>query len=168
VSGTDPDHAGKVITGVGHDRRSISLSSASPGPTRRRVLAIGAVGLSAGTLAACSKASSPGNSAGGGNPAAAGTPLAKLSDIKVGEAISATGPDGAKIIIARPTSTTVAGFSAICTHQGCLVRPVGKELDCPCHGSVYNATTGEVLIGPAARALPQVAVSIAGDDVVTG
>jgi Rieske Fe-S protein len=169
VSGTDsdPDHARKVITGVGHGRRSISLSSTSSGPTRRRVLAIGAVGLSAGTLAACSQARSPDNSAGGDTPAA-GTPLAKLSDIKVGEAISATGPDGAKIIIARPTSTTVAGFSAICTHQGCLVRPVGKQLDCPCHGSVYNATTGEVLIGPAVRALPQVAVSIAGDDVVTG
>ncbi|MDQ2956405.1 MAG: Rieske (2Fe-2S) protein, partial [Actinomycetota bacterium] len=95
-------------------------------------------------------------------------PLAKLSSIKVGEAISATGPDGAKIIIARPTATTVAAFSAVCTHQACIVAPAGKELDCPCHGSVYNATTGEVINGPAPRPLPTVNVTLSGDNVVAG
>lgn len=139
----------------------------SAGTTRRRVLAVGAVGLSAGALAACSHARAPDGSAAGGG-STPGTPLAKLSDIKVGEAILVTGPDGAKIIIARPTSTTVAGFSAICTHQGCLLRPVGKQLDCPCHGSIYNAATGDVLVGPAARALPKVDVTVSGDNVVTG
>jgi cytochrome b6-f complex iron-sulfur subunit len=137
--------------------------------TRRGMLAIGAVGLSAGALAACTQA--PTGTGTGGGPAAGsspGGPLAKLSDIKVGEAISATGPDGAKIIIARPTQSTVAAFSAICTHQACLVRPAGRELDCPCHGSVYNATTGEVIIGPAPRALAKVDVAISGDNVVAG
>ena len=150
------------------EQRILPVSEGQPaGPCRRTLLAVGAVGLSAGTLAACAKAGSPGGSAGGGG-STPGTPLAKLSDITVGQAISATAPDGAKIIIARPTATTVAGFSAICTHQGCLVLPVGKQLNCPCHGSVYDATTGEVLIGPAARALPKVAVAISGDTVVTG
>jgi len=133
--------------------------------TRRGVLAIGAVGLTAGTLAACSQATSPGGSSGGGS---AGGPLAKLSDIKIGEAIAATGPDGAKIIIARPTQHTVAAFSAICTHQGCAVVPAGNQLDCPCHGSTYNATTGAVIIGPAPRPLPPVAVKLSGDDILAG
>ncbi len=131
--------------------------------TRRGVLAIGAVGLSAGTLAACSKA--PSSAPAGGS---SGGPLAKLSDIKVGEAIAATGPDGAKIIIARPTQNTVAAFSAICTHQGCAVVPAGKELDCPCHGSTYNATTGAVILGPAPRPLPTIAVKLSGDDILAG
>jgi Rieske Fe-S protein len=135
-------------------------------PTRRTVLAVGAVGLSAGALAACSAASSGGGTPPGG--LTAGVPLAKLSDIPVGQAISVDGPQGAKSILARPTASTVAGFSAVCTHQGCLVRPVGNQLDCPCHGSVYNAITGEVLVGPAARALPKVPVTIADGNVMTG
>lgn len=134
--------------------------------TRRGVLAIGAVGLSAGTLAACSKAPSSGGSGSGGSGSSG--PLAKLSDIKVGEAIAATGPDGGKIIIARPTQDTVAAFSAICTHQGCAVVPAGQQLDCPCHGSTYNATTGAVITGPAPRPLPTVAVKLSGDDIVAG
>lgn len=132
--------------------------------TRRSALAIGAVGLSAGTLAACSPATSPGSS-GGSGPSG---PLAKLSDIKVGEAIAATGPDGAKIIIARPTQDTVAAFSAICTHQGCAVVPAGKELDCPCHHSSYDATTGAVIAGPAPLPLPPVKVKLSGDEILPG
>jgi Rieske Fe-S protein len=145
-------------------RRSV-LTSPTDGRqlTRRGVLAIGAV--AAGTLAACSRAPSPGGSSGGGS---GGGPLAKLSDIKVGEAIAATGPDGAKIIIARPTQDTVAAFSAICTHQGCAVIPAGQQLDCPCHGSTYNATTGAVITGPAPRPLPPVSVKLSGNDILTG
>ena len=164
---------------------------ASPfGVSRRTVLAVGAVGASTVALAACSKAKTTSSaaattsSAGSDTavstpPASSGAPsssdsssggkaLAKLDDIKVGEAIAATGADGAKILISRPTATTVAAFSAICTHMGCTVAPAGQELDCPCHGSKYNATTGAVISGPAPRALPSVAVKISGSDVVAG
>ncbi len=146
--------------------------------SRRSLLAVGAVGVGSVALAACSQAKSPdsGGAAAGSTGTAAGTgtasgtagaaPLAKLSSIKIGEAVSATGPDGSKIIISRPTATTVAAFSAICTHQGCTVAPAGKELDCPCHGSVYNVATGEVIQGPAPRALPKVNVTLSGDNVI--
>jgi len=144
----------------------------------RGLLTVGAVGIPAVALAACSQAKSPTrapDAAGSGSPAGSGVgstggsagALAKLSDIKVGEAISATGPDGGDIIITRPTETTVAAFSAICTHQGCTVRPAGAELDCPCHGSVFDLK-GAVLQGPAQRPLPAVRVAISGDDVVAG
>lgn len=107
---------------------------------------------------------SGGSGSAGSGPA--GKPLAQLSAIPVGGAISATGPNGAALIIARPTSGTVAAFSASCTHQGCIVVPAGKELDCPCHGSIFNAATGAVLSGPAPRPLGSVRVVISGDDVV--
>ncbi|HEX2902916.1 MAG TPA: Rieske (2Fe-2S) protein [Jatrophihabitans sp.] len=142
------------------------------GPSRRSLLAAGAVGASAVALAACSKASSPDNPTvtrgPAGSSAGAGATLAKLSDITVGSAISATGTDGSKIIIARPTGTTVAAFSAICTHQGCVVEPAGNQLDCPCHGSVFDALTGAVVNGPASRPLPAVNVKVSGGDIVAG
>ena len=146
------------------------------GVSRRRVLAVGAAGATV-ALAACSKANTaatassvaaPTDTAASSAAAPGGAVLAKLSDIKVGGAISAKGPDGAKILIARPTQTTVAAFSAVCTHMGCTVAPAGKELDCPCHGSRYNAATGEVIGGPAPRALPPVAVKISGGNVIAG
>lgn len=159
------------------------------GLSRRSLLSVGAVGASAVALAACSQAKSPDNptvtrspagtdsagttsssgaSANPGTGSSSANALAKLSDISVGSAISATNTDGSKIIIARPTSTTVAAFSAICTHQGCVVAPAGQQLDCPCHGSVFNAMTGAVVNGPANRALPSVSVSISGENVVAG
>jgi cytochrome b6-f complex iron-sulfur subunit len=169
------------------DERPVETASTPARVSRRSVLTVGAVGIGTAALAACSQAKSPDRSAAGAtdpnsaapgasssaatapsSAAAGGASLAKLSSIKVGEAIAATGADGSKIIISRPTATTVAAFSAICTHQGCTVAPAGKELDCPCHGSVYNATTGAVINGPAPRPLPAVSVKLSGDDVVAG
>src|SRR3954452_14503864 len=147
------------------DRRSAGL----PGVSRRSVLAVGAAGLAGAALAACRQAPAPddptvrGPGTSGSGP---GKPLARLSAIPVGGAVSATGPDGASLIIARPSSDTVAAFSAICTHQSCTVQPAGDRLDCPCHGSVYNASTGAVISGPAPRPRPSVRVTLSGDDVL--
>ena len=95
--------------------------------------------------------------------AGAVTALAQLSDIPVGTAIAAK-DNGKPIILSQPTAGTVKAFSAICTHMGCTVAPSadGKELDCPCHGSKYNATTGAVIHGPAPKALAPVAVKVVG------
>lgn len=144
--------------------------STMPGISRRSLLAAGAIGIPGVALVACSQAKAPVDEAAGGGTAtgtAAAKPLAKLSAITVGEAISATGPDGGDIIITRPTETTVAAFSAICTHEGCTVRPAGKELDCPCHGSIFDLK-GAVLTGPAQRPLRVVKVTLSGDDVIAG
>jgi nitrite reductase/ring-hydroxylating ferredoxin subunit len=135
--------------------------------TRRSALIVGAAGAGALALAAC------GGGGGSGSPgatptAASDTTLVALDQIKVGEAVSAKLPGGAPIIVARPTATTAACFSAICTHQGCTVKPAGTQLHCPCHGSVYNAVTGAVIKGPAPRALPPVAVHISNGNVLSG
>ena len=142
--------------------------------TRRSALAAGAAGVGVVVLGACgsdepapaakeSKASTPATKA---PAAAAADPIAALSDVPVGGAISAKDSDGKPIILAQPTAGQVIVFTAICTHTGCTVAPKGKDLDCPCHGSKYNAFTGAVINGPAPRPLAKVDVKVESGQVV--
>lgn len=134
--------------------------------SRRAVLIGGATvagvaGVAA--LAACSP------SGGGGDAqvtASADGGLVALADVPVGGAILVETADGDQIVVAQPTAGQVAAFSAVCTHMGCIVRPEGAELHCPCHGSRFQAGTGEVVEGPAKTPLPPVPVRVDGDRVV--
>ncbi|PRX46096.1 nitrite reductase/ring-hydroxylating ferredoxin subunit [Prauserella shujinwangii] len=146
--------------------------------TRRTVLTTGAAiaGAAVGgvTLAACgdsgtgSDPAASGGDAGGASPAPpSGQALASVSEVPVGEAKSVTTPDGAEAIVSRQDESTVAGFSAVCTHQGCTVQPEGTELKCPCHGSLFDAFTGEVKNGPATEPLPPINVKIENGRIVT-
>lgn len=51
-----------------------------------------------------------------------------------------------------------------CTHRACEVRPAVKELQCPCHGSVFS-NTGEVLESPAERPLRRFQVIENGENL---
>ena len=55
-------------------------------------------------------------------------------------------------------------YSSICTHLGCPVKLYEQQthhLFCPCHQSTFAADRGcEVVFGPAARPLPQLAISV--------
>ena len=153
-------------------------------PDRRTVVLAGVVTLAgAGTLAACgssdsagitptTSASSSSTGAGTGTGTSGGgagsaTAIVKLADVPVGGAVVATAPSGT-IIVAQPAAGQVVAFSAICTHQGCKVRPAGATLNCPCHGSKFETATGKVLNGPAKADLEKVAVKVSGQDVVAG
>ncbi|NCX35351.1 MAG: Rieske (2Fe-2S) protein [Actinobacteria bacterium] len=41
------------------------------------------------------------------------------------------------------TQTSLIALDASCTHAGCIVRPQGKELACPCHFSIFDSETGK-------------------------
>ena len=131
-------------------------------PTRRTVLAC-ASACAAATLAGCGDDEpSAGGQEAAGEP---GMPLVPLSEVPVGSAVSVDGPDG-PLLVAQPSEGEAAAFSAICTHQGCTVVPDGEQLRCPCHGSVYEAATGENISGPAPRPLAEVPVQVTGGQVV--
>ncbi len=55
-------------------------------------------------------------------------------------------------------------YSSVCTHLGCPVKLYEQQthhLFCPCHQSTFAADNGaKVLFGPAARPLPQLAISV--------
>jgi Rieske Fe-S protein len=139
--------------------------------TRRAALAFGGVGAvgSALALAGCAPTGGSANGGSGQAPASdvAGQDVAALADIPVGGSIDAT-IGGAPVLLSQPTAGTVVAFSAICTHQGCVVAAAGSQFECPCHGSVFDAATGAVEHGPAPDPLPQVAVTVDGDRVVAG
>lgn len=65
----------------------------------------------------------------------------------------------------------IHAISLVCTHLGCLLKPVENDPEqgyaCPCHGSTFTML-GEVLGGPAPRNLPwyDVYVDLSGHLVV--
>ena len=58
-------------------------------------------------------------------------------------------------------------FSKICTHVGCplgLYEQLTHHMLCPCHQSTFDlADAANVIFGPAARALPQLAITVDED-----
>ncbi|TDW31305.1 Rieske (2Fe-2S) protein [Cryobacterium psychrophilum] len=125
--------------------------------------AVGLVGCSTGS--GTSTSTSTGTSTGTA-PNDTSNEIASLTEIPVGGSIVVE-LNGKKIVLSQPESGTVKAFSAVCTHQGCIVAPREKELACPCHGSRFDASTGDVLEGPATRALPPVAVTVNGTSVMS-
>ena len=90
--------------------------------------------------------------------------LASVDEIPVEGGVVISDPP---VVLVQPTSGDVKGFSAVCTHQGCLVSSVeSNEILCPCHGSLFSATDGSVITGPASEGLPAVPVEVQGNSVV--
>ena len=78
--------------------------------------------------------------------------VAKISDLEEGvsKVLMAKNLQGATVGVALFLSNgVVTAHSSICTHQGCTVGQSGKQLACPCHGSVFDAKSGAVVNGPA-------------------
>jgi Rieske Fe-S protein len=74
----------------------------------------------------------------------------------------------AKVVVTRTAGGDVHAFSAVCTHQGCVVNAVsGGSITCPCHGSRFDTGTGAATRGPATRALPAVGITVRGGNVYT-
>jgi nitrite reductase/ring-hydroxylating ferredoxin subunit len=68
-----------------------------------------------------------------------------------GHELAAFSVSGDRIAIATVEGAFYA-FGDTCTHQGCSLADgalKGTTVTCPCHGSEFDVTTGEVLQGPA-------------------
>lgn len=90
-------------------------------------------------------------SVGAGSPLAAAGGMA-LVQTSIGDFLVAHAADG-----------TFVALSATCTHQGCTITGyLEADYVCPCHGSTYS-TTGQVLGGPAPRALTRYQTERSGD-----
>ena len=161
---------------------------------RRTVLrAVGLVALSGGAtaiLAACSAdtststpSSAPTSDAASPpatSPSAAESPSASAGETEQSDAE----PEGTKVaisdvpvgggvviekkyVVTQPAEGEFKVFSAICTHQQ---NPVGevtdKQIICPFHQSHFSITDGSVISGPAQTALPAIAFTTSGDNII--
>ena len=100
------------------------------------------------------------------DPPAAGETLGPVADVPVGG--GTIYPDQ-KIVVTQPTEGDFKAFTAVCTHQSCLVAKVTAEsIDCTCHGSKFSVEDGSVLNGPATTGLTPVPVTVDGDQITTG
>lgn len=92
------------------------------------------------------------------------TSLAATADVPEGGGLVV--PDK-WVVVTQPTPGDFHAFSAICPHQGCTVgRVTAERIYCPCHGSQFSATTGDVLKGPATSGLEVVPIQVEGDRVL--
>jgi len=136
------------------------------GPTGRRTVLRGVAVIGAGAaLTACGGTGSTDSSPttdqsdkdGGLESTPAGTSLGKATDVPVG---SGKIYANQKIVVTQPTAGDFKAFSAVCTHQGCIVNSIVKsEIHCACHGSAYSIKDGSVVNGPATKALASQSVT---------
>lgn len=78
-------------------------------------------------------------------------------------------------VVTQPTEGDFKAFTAICTHNGCVVASVeDNTINCNCHGSQFDAETGEPVSGPngsdpsSIDALAEEPLSVDGDTVTIG
>jgi Rieske Fe-S protein len=163
--------------------REIQDSQLSPSrqllPSRRALLA-GAGVACAAMLAGCTTHDA---SNGGTTPATSGTATSAggstaTSSAPAAGALAATSQvpdgggkiiDGKNIVITQPQSGSFKAFTAICTHQGCIVSSVsGGTINCPCHGSKFSIKDGSVINGPAPSPLASIAIKVEGTSIFQG
>lgn len=169
------------------------MSDTQRAPVGRRTLLRGAgVGVAASTvLVACgsdddsassssstgsesggSESTAPegdGGSGGGGGSTSATTVSAADVPVQGGVVVEE------KYVVTQPTKGDFKAFSAICTHMGCVVAGVKKNtITCACHGSTFDAETGEPTSGPngsdpsTIKALASEPVAVDGDQIGVG
>jgi Rieske Fe-S protein len=144
---------------------------------RGMIINTGLSALAIGALSACSNytnqpaapTSAPGadgNASGSPGSGTAGSGSGGLTatkaDIPVGG--GKIFPD-AQTVVTQPKSGEFKAFTAVCTHQTCMVTEVVVTINCDCHGSKFSITDGSVVTGPAPSPLPAKTVKATGDNL---
>jgi Rieske Fe-S protein len=71
-----------------------------------------------------------------------------------------------KFVLIRLPNGQFKAYSTVCLHLWCLVdyKTERQQIECPCHGSIYDPNTGIAIRGPAAlqpnKTLPEVKLEI--------
>jgi nitrite reductase/ring-hydroxylating ferredoxin subunit len=141
----------------------------------RRALLAGAGVTCAAMLAGCTTHDA---SNGGSTPSPVSAPTSAASSAPPAGTLATTSQipdgggkiiDGVNIVITQPQTGSFRAFTAICTHQGCIVNSVSNgTINCPCHGSKYSIKDGSVVHGPAPSPLAAIAIKVEGTSIFQG
>ncbi len=124
------------------------------------------LGLALPILAACG-----GDDVGvGADPdPAGGATLGPTSDVPVG---GGTIFADEKVVVTQPSEGDFKAFTAVCTHQQCLLSQVADgTIQCRCHGSEFSIEDGSNVQGPSGSeagsvaALAEVGITVEGDEI---
>jgi Rieske Fe-S protein len=151
---------------------------------RRTVAGIATIGVGLPVLAACSGSDGSDVATDPNTPSPTSTPtasesaeaspsetpsvdaFAQASDIEVG---GGTIFAEDQVVITQPSDGEFKCFSAVCTHQGCIVSSVSDGvIMCECHGSAFSIKDGSVVNGPATQPLAAEQISVDGDAITLG
>ena len=151
---------------------------------RRTFAGIATIGLGLPVLAACSGGDGSGVATDPNTPSPSSTPtasesaeaspsetpsvdaFAQASDIQVG---GGTIFAEDQVVITQPSDGEFKCFSAVCTHQGCIVSSVSDgTINCECHGSAFSIADGSVVTGPATAPLAEEQITVEGDAITLG
>jgi Rieske Fe-S protein len=144
-----------------YDANNGGLEGPPPSSSSAATSGAGAAPAASGAAASSPAASS---AAGGGAPAAAA--LATTAEVPEGGGKII---DGKNIVLTQPQAGSFKAFTAVCTHQGCIVNQISDgTIDCPCHGSKFSIKDGSVVNGPATSPLAAIAIKVEGTSIVQG
>ncbi|KQV62916.1 hypothetical protein ASC64_17690 [Nocardioides sp. Root122] len=137
---------------------------------RRALTGSAAIAVGVPVLAACGSdtstavdSSGSADSGSGSSGGAGGEALASAADVPVGGCFVVS---GAKVVLTQPTEGDFKAFTAVCTHQGCLVESSTEgDIPCPCHSSKFSLDDGSPISGPASAPLEAVEIRVSGDSI---
>jgi Rieske Fe-S protein len=134
-------------------------------PTRRQVLLTsGTVVAAAAVTAACgSSDSGSGSGSGSGSSESAAPATVEVADLAVGGGAILLDQ---KVVVTEPEKGVYKAFTAVCTHQGCVVSDIADgKITCACHGSAFSAVDGSVITGPAKAPLAELKTTVSGGTI---
>lgn len=93
--------------------------------------------------------------------------VASAKELGTGEIIGVEA--GGKPILVVNLNGKYYAIGNVCTHMGCMLSDgalKGENVQCPCHGSVFDVKTGTVVHGPAQKPEPVFQVKVEGDQIL--
>jgi nitrite reductase/ring-hydroxylating ferredoxin subunit len=97
------------------------------------------------------------------------TPVGTPGDVSEGDMRSFQ--VGGQDVAVANASGSYHAFSDVCTHKHCQLSEgdlEGTTVTCPCHGSQFDVTTGDVLNGPATLPVDTYEVSVEDGELRIG
>lgn len=141
-----------VLSACGGGSGSSGSASGTASSTASSSSASSTASSSESASSSASESSSQ-QASGGGNA------IARESDVAPGSAVKFE-DSGKPAVLVHLDNGDFAAFSAVCTHQQCTVAFRSGELACPCHGSIFDASNGQVINPPAQQPLPKIPIEV--------
>lgn len=98
-------------------------------------------------------------------------PVDVCADAELGDGEARVVDVGGEPVAVVRSGGRLYAFADICSHEECALSDgmmSDREIECPCHGSIFDMRTGEALTGPALASVRVYRVAVEAGRVVVG